>query len=125
MAGMDSISRRLVKQVLWGLCVFALLSGSIFAWGSEYHGLVTSNGLPVPGATVTVTQGGKKSVTITDTQGFYSFPSLTDGAATIDVEMTGFAGVKQDVTVAPDVVMGKSELKQLSLEQIRTALNRC
>ena len=122
MAGMDFISRRLIRHVLQSLCVLALLTGSLAARASEYHGLVTFNGLPVPGATVTVTQGGKKLVTVTDTQGLYSFPMLVDGAVTIDVEMTGFAAIKQDVTIAPDVAMGKWELKQLSLEQIRTAL---
>ena len=54
------------------------------AWASEYHGFVTFSGLPVPGATVTVTQGGKKFVTVTDTQGFYSFPTLADGPASIE-----------------------------------------
>jgi hypothetical protein len=122
MAGTDFISRRFVRHVLRALCVVALLAGSIAARASEYHGLVTFNGLPVPGATVTVTQGGKKLVTVTDTQGFYSFPTLTDGAVTIDVEMTGFAAIRQNVTIAPDLAMGKWELKQLSLEQIRTAL---
>src|ERR1700722_17521976 len=109
MTGMDFISRRFVRQALRGLCVLALLLGSLAARASEYHGLVTFNGLPVPGATVTVTQGGKRRVTVTDTQGRSSLPKLTDGAATIDVEMTGFAAIKQDVTIAPNVAMGKWE----------------
>ena len=54
---------------LAGLAVLIAASG--VAWASEYHGLVTVGGVPVPGATVTVTQGGKKYVTVTDTQGFY------------------------------------------------------
>ena len=119
MVGTGLFSRRLVKQSLRGLLV--LLAISNVAWASEYRGLVTSGGLAVPGVTVTVVQGGKKFVTVTDTQGFYSFPTLADGAATIDVEMTGFAPIKADVTVAPDAI-GKWELKLLSLEQIRTAL---
>src|SRR5260370_27248818 len=106
-----------------GLQVLVLLAASSAAVGSEYHGLLTSGGLPVPGATVTVTQGGgKKWVAVTDTQGFYSFPTLADGAVTVDVEMTGFASIKLDLTIMPDVAMGKWELKLLSLDQMRTAL---
>ncbi len=84
--------------------------------------MVSFNGLPVPGVTVTVTQGGKKFVTVTDTQGFYSFPTLADGAATIELDMTGFSTIKQDVTVTPDGAMAKWELKLMSLEEIRTAV---
>jgi hypothetical protein len=54
--------------------VLALLTASSVAWASEYRGIVTSGGLPVPGATVTVTQGGKKFVAVTDLQGFFRFP---------------------------------------------------
>jgi hypothetical protein len=79
---------RYVKQVLRQLCLAVLLTMPGLA--AEYHGLVCFNGLPVPGATVTVTQGGKKFVTVTDLQGLYSFPSLADGTATVVVEMTGF-----------------------------------
>jgi hypothetical protein len=102
--------------------VAVLLAASGVAWGSEYRGLVTVGGIPVPGATVTVTQGGKKYVTVTDTQGFYSVPDLADGAASVDVTMTGFAELKQDVTVAADGALAKLELKQMSLEEMRAAL---
>ncbi len=99
-----------------------LLAGAGGAWASEYHGLVVFAGLPVPGATVTAVQGGKKTVTVTDLQGFYTFPSLVDGAATLDVEMTGFAPVKQEVTVTAGGAMGNVELKLLTLDQMRVAL---
>ncbi len=52
----------------------ALAACSAPAWASESRGIVSFAGVPVPGATVTVTQGGKKFVTVTDTQGFYIFP---------------------------------------------------
>src|SRR6266851_3178020 len=80
-----SIRRRAI------LCV-VLLALSVFSLGafaaSEYHGQVTFGGLPVPGATVTATatQGDKKSVSITDQQGLFSFSDLTDGTWTIEVE---------------------------------------
>ena len=119
MVGIDLISWWCMKQVLRGLCVVALLAASSAAVASEYHGQVMFGGLPVPGATVTVTQGGKRSVVVTDTQGFYSFPDLADGAGTIDVEMTGFAAIKQEVTIAANGAAGKWELKLLTLAQIR------
>jgi hypothetical protein len=103
-----------------GLAVLLAASGA--AWASEYRGLVTFGGTPVPGATVTVTQNGKKYVTVTDTQGFYSIPELADGPASVDVAMTGFAELKQDVTVTADGAMDKLELKLLTLDEMRAAL---
>lgn len=97
-----------------------LLASSAIA--SEYHGLVTFGGFPVPGATVTVTQDGKKFVTVTDLQGLYTFPTLADGAATVVVEMTGFAPIKQNVVVAPEAPTGKWELQIMSLDAMRVAL---
>jgi hypothetical protein len=104
-----------------GLAAPLLLAAST-AMAAEYHGLVGDGGFPVPGATVTVTQGGKKFVTVTDLQGFYSFPALTDGSATVVVEMTGYSPIKQDVVIGPDAATGKWELQLMSLDAIRTAL---
>lgn len=116
------ISQGLVKLVCRRLCLLLLLATSGAAMASEYHGLVVSGGLPVPGATVTVTQGAKKFVAVTDLQGFYSFPTLSDGPAGLDIEMTGYAELKQEVTITPKVAMGQWELKLLSLDQIRATL---
>jgi len=111
-----------LQKLKWLAGVAVLLAASGAAWASEFHGVVTVDGVPVPGATVTVTQGGKKYVTVTDTQGFYSIPELADGPASVDVTMTGFAELKQDVTVAPDGALAKLELKQMSLDEMRAAL---
>ena len=90
--------------------------------GSEHHGQVTFNGLPVPGATVTATQGEKKLVAITDQQGMYSFASLDDGAWKFEVEMLGFATQTQDITIAADTPSTVWELKILTLAQIAPGL---
>jgi hypothetical protein len=105
------------------ICAIAWLSGLGLAMASEYHGQVTFSGLPLPGSTVTVTatQGTKTAVAITDSQGFYSFPDLADGKWTIAIAMTGFAPVKQEVTVAPNAAAGAFEMKLLTLEQMRAA----
>lgn len=108
------------KHLLLAAIMWLTFTGAAFA--SEVHGLVTAHGLPVPGATVTLTEGDKKFATVTDSQGLYSLADVGDGAATIIVEMTGFAPMKQSVTIAPDAAMGKWELTQLTLDQVRAAL---
>ncbi|MGD0796671.1 MAG: carboxypeptidase-like regulatory domain-containing protein [Acidobacteriaceae bacterium] len=104
-------------------CTIAWLALSSLAIASEYHGQVTFGGVPVPGTTVTVTatQGSKKVVAVTDTQGVFTFPDLADGAWTLTIEMTGFAPIKQDITIAPNAAPGVFEMKLLSLDQIRAA----
>ena len=98
---------------------------AIFPWvtpvlaASEHHGVVKFGGLPIPGATVTATQGDKKLVTISDQAGVYSFPDIGEGVWAIDVEMLCFQPTKQDVTVGADAAIGDFELKLLPLEEIR------
>jgi trimeric autotransporter adhesin len=116
----DRITQRL-KLLATRVCLVALLALPCVATAAEYHGLVSYGGLPVPGATVTVTQDGKKFVTVTDTQGLYSFPTLANGPAGLVVEMTGFSPIKQDVVIGTDAT-GKWELQLMSLDAIRTTL---
>src|SRR5262245_4914260 len=82
---------------------------------AEQHGQVMFAGAPVPGATVTATQGEKKFVAVTDVQGNYSFPELADGPFTIQVEMLGFSTIKQEVTTST----AEFELKMLPIEEMR------
>ena len=114
--------RRAVNGLLLG-CAMAWLAASGVAMASEYHGQVTFGGLPVPGTTVTVTatQGSKKAVAVSDDQGVFRFADLADGTWSIDIEMTGFAPIKQDVTVGPSAPAGTFEMKLLTLEQVRAA----
>ena len=86
---------------------------------TEYHGEITFGGLPMPGATVTATQGAQQLITSSDLQGLFSFPGLAAGKWTIEIQMTGFATVKQDVTIGPNTPPGKWELKLLPLGQIK------
>jgi len=73
----------------------------------------------VPGATVTVVQGGKTFTTVTDDQGAYSFPDLGDGAGKLKVEMLCFSPIEEAIMVVAGAPAGKWELKLLSIEQIR------
>jgi hypothetical protein len=105
---------------------FRLCAAGLLAWAalaaSEHQGEVTFGGLPVPGATVTATQHDRRFMTVTDSQGVYGFPELTDGEWTITVEMTGFQPAKQDVAVGPQGAGSKWELKLLPLDQIKASV---
>ena len=103
------------------LCIAASLAAS-FLTASEHRGQVTFNGLPIPGATVTAFQNSGKFVAITDLQGYYSLPDLSDGPCSVEVQMFGFAVVRQDVAITPDAPAAKWELKLLPLEQIQAEI---
>ena len=102
------------RNVVLIVCAIATVPAS----ASEHHGQVTFNGLPVPGATVTVEHDGKSFVTTSDQQGLYSFSQLTEGNWTITVEMLGFAAIKQQITIAANAPAATWELKLLSLDEI-------
>ena len=111
--------RRICRlRLLHLLCGLAMLLAPCAAWATEYHGQVFYQGIPVPGATVTVSQGAKQSTTITDGQGLYEFPDLADGPWKIEIAMRGFAPLNGDVTVAPDLPQKTWELKLLDFEQM-------
>ena len=103
------------------ICSIAILLLTVVALAaSEHRGQVLFNGIPVPGATVTATHDDRKSIAITDPQGIYSFPDLTDGPWTVHVEMQGFAPLKRDIGVAPNAPAAEWDLKLLPLDQIQT-----
>ena len=119
-------SRRMPKMMrrtrgfrvrLW-VCGLAMLLAAASAWATEYHGQVFVQGVPVPGATVTVAQDGQHFSTVTDEQGVYAFPDLKDGEWKIEIRMRGFATLKSQVTVGPNLPQGKFELTMLGLEQM-------
>ncbi len=88
------------------------------AWASPFHGAVTYGGLPLPGATVTVTHDGKKLTAITDQGGLYHFDDLPDGVWTIQVDMQCFEPIRTDVTVGANVQPGNFEMKLLPVDQL-------
>lgn len=57
---------------------------------AEYHGQVTIGGVPLPGVTVTATQGEKTLAAVSDQRGTYSFADLPDGKWSLQVEKSGF-----------------------------------
>jgi hypothetical protein len=107
----DRRKRSCSKLVSIAICTILLVSGlipldSAAARATEYHGQVTYYGVPIPGVTVTATQGAKTVSTITDTQGLYQFPDLSDGAWKIHVEMYGFITRDGEATISASTPQG-------------------
>ncbi len=106
----------------WFLVAVGLVVVNLVA--SEQHGEVTFGGLPVPGATVTATQGEKKITAVTDPRGAYSFPDLADGVWTIRVDMLGFSTIKDDITIGPEAKPATWKLKMLTAPRTASAKRR-
>lgn len=85
---------------------------------SELHGQVTFGGLPMPGATITVIQGTTKTTTVSDSGGIFSVANLSDGPASIEIEMQCFSTVHDKVKVSARTPSKKWELMLLPLEQL-------
>jgi hypothetical protein len=94
---------------------------ALSALAGEHDGQVTFGGLPLPGATVTATQGDQKLTAVTDARGVYSFPDLADGRWTIRVEMLLFAPLQRDVTAAAGAPPDQWEMTMLPADQIKAA----
>jgi hypothetical protein len=101
------------------ILIALMAMGTLFA--SEHRGQVKFGGLPVPGATVTATQGDKRLTAVTDLDGAYSFADLPDGQWTIRVEMQCFSPIERDVAVTPAAPSPVWELKLLPFEQIKAS----
>src|SRR6187397_61683 len=67
---------------------------------ADHTGQVTFTGLPVPGATITATQGEKVVTATSNEEGFYRLSGLADGAWTGKIEMSGFTPLVKEVIVA-------------------------
>ncbi len=118
------MGRLKTRKYICVLCFLAFLAIPRLIAASEYRGQVVLNDLPVPGASVTATKSDKKLSVVTDEQGLYSFPDLSDGSWTVEVQMTGFSSVKRDVTIGPNAPPAKWELKLLPLDQVMTETMR-
>src|ERR1700677_4268964 len=121
MAHRRSVSNSIGSIPLWHrilLWISLMLCPAHVAWASEYHGQVTFGGSPVPGATVSATEGTKKFSTASDQGGAYSFADLPDGQWTITIEMQCFTTIHADVTVSANTPPGQFELQLLLMDQL-------
>jgi trimeric autotransporter adhesin len=85
---------------------------------SDYYGVVKSNGLVVPGATVMAVQADRKIVTTTDDRGGFSLPDPGNGAWRVEIEMLGFGKVSREVRATAGTTAAEWELKLLSQEAL-------
>jgi hypothetical protein len=85
----------------------------------DQQGQVTFNGLPVPGATVTATQGGKKIVATSNEDGVYRLAGLDAGDWLINVNMLGFAPAVRNITIAENAPPATFELTLLPFEEMK------
>lgn len=112
-------SRRISHYL--GLCAIVSLLLPILA-ASENRGRVTFKGLPVPGATVSAHRDGKSFTAVTDIDGRYTFPDLSDGPWTLQVKMFGFEPMRQEVTVAANSIAREWPLTLLTMERIKAEI---
>ncbi len=108
-----------VSPFLRAILIACLAASALFA--AEHHGQVLFGGLPVPGATITATQGDKRLVAITDQKGAYTFKDLPDGAWKLQVEMLCFATITRDVVIAPGAPDAIWDMKLLPFAEIQAA----
>ena len=120
---MNSHRHKTIRSILSALLCFALWLNALPLWAAEVHGQVKFGGLPLPGATISASQGDKNFVAVSDPNGNYSIPDLPDGVWNFKVEMLGFTPVTQDVTAATNPPIpappADFELKMLSLDEIK------
>lgn len=100
------------------LTVVVLTLAAIQAFASQLRGVVTFNGLPVPGASVTAARDGKTFSAVTDAEGVYVFPDLADGQWTLSIEMFGFTTLHEQIVVSPGRASSRWELSSLPLSDV-------
>ncbi len=111
------------RSIIWVLALLAAACISTSAAAAEYHGVITFGGLPLPGATITASQGAKTVTAISDQSGAYHFDDLADGVWKITVTMLCFSPVEAEVTVGATTPAGMFEMKLLPKEQLLAIAN--
>jgi len=82
-------------------CLLLAFSAPFYAQTSlTYTGTVKFGGQPLPGATVTATEGDHHVVTTTDESGAYELTGLTPGMYNVEVQMFGFQNARKQIQVA-------------------------
>lgn len=110
-------------RLLLTICLSALSIWSADLRGANLSGKVQYNGLPVPGASVTATQGDTKIAALTDAQGAYAFEGLADGTWKLDVEISGFAPQSAEAAILAGAAATKDwELVMLPIADLKAQL---
>jgi trimeric autotransporter adhesin len=108
--------RAVLAAVLAGQMVIGPLAGPVAA--ADHDGVVRFGGLPLPGASVTATQGPLRRAAVTGPDGTYRFTDLADGSWTLETSMMLFTPQTKQVTPpAP----AEWDLVPLADEQLKAA----
>jgi hypothetical protein len=107
------------KQFTIGSLVLTLLTSAVL--GADHQGIVRIGEVPVPGASVQATQGTKVLQTVTDVNGRYVIPEISDGTWAIQVEFLGFETAKREVVVSKEAKIEEWGLKMQPLAAINGA----
>ncbi len=94
------------------LCVFF----AIGLYAADHSGTVRFGGLPLPGAEVTLTQGGEARGAVTDPEGRYSFDGIAEAPFTVAVGMQLF--VPQQREFPAGAAAAEWDLELLPRDQI-------
>src|SRR5687768_2954015 len=85
------------------LAVLSMCASEGFAQQLSLSGTVRDTTGVVPGATVTLVQGGNaEQSTMTDQSGAYSFSGLAAGSVEVTFAMRGFETVVRNISLGPD-----------------------
>ena len=75
------------------------LAAAALLRAADHRGVVTFNGIPVPGATITLTDDqGRKQSALTNSEGQYTITSLAGEAWSVRVEMQAFEPIERGVS---------------------------
>src|SRR5262249_12995626 len=113
--------RRLFCVGLSLLWIGIAASGFLHAAGG-HEGQVRVGEAPVPGASVQAIRGETAERTVTDSEGRYSLPHVTDGVWKIRVSAPGFEPIEREFTVtsSPDSAAPVQwDLKMLPIEALQ------
>jgi len=110
---MVSVSKSPRPVVSMLLCLSAVTASA-----AEHHGRVMVDDIPLPGVVITATQGDKKLVAVTDTQGVFQFPTIDAGEWHLHAEMQGFRAVEQTITVPVTGTTPAIEMQMLPLNDL-------
>lgn len=105
------------------LCIAVFMAGASTSSCLEYSGVVTFNGLPLPGARVIATQSSTWYIAITDSVGVFRFADLSQGAWMIEVRMPCFATLKKQVAISTSTQSGTFAMTMESADQIQAEDN--
>ena len=96
-----------------------LAVGVVIHAASGHEGQVRFGEAPVPGAAVRATRGAMTERTVTDGEGRYSLPGVTDGTWTIRVTASGFEALEREVTPSSDAAPLQWDLKMLPIDSLQ------